>query len=38
MEKLTFDERCDLVRKTSINLSMPYEERLRLLKIRYGVF
>lgn len=34
---LSFDEKCDLVRKTSISEDMSYDERLAMLKSRYGL-
>lgn len=33
----SFEERCEIVRQTSISWDMPYEERLRRLKARYGL-
>ena len=34
---LTFDEACERVRQTRITEEMTYEERLEMLKRRYGV-
>lgn len=34
---LSFDEACERVRQTRINKEMTYEERLKMLKLRYGV-
>lgn len=34
---LSFDERCDLVRRTSISTNMSYEERFAVLRRRYGL-
>lgn len=34
---MTFEEKCDWLRRTSINESMTYEERFAMLKARYGV-
>jgi hypothetical protein len=33
----SFDERCDIVRQTAITKEMTYEERLAMLKARYGL-
>lgn len=37
LEPLSFDEACERVRQTRINKEMTYEERLKMLKLRYGV-
>lgn len=34
---LSFDEACKRVRQTRITEEMTYEERLKMLKLRYGV-
>lgn len=34
---LTFDERCERVRETTITSEMSYEDRLSIIKQRYGV-
>lgn len=34
---LTFDEACERVRQTLITKEMTYEERLEMLKRRYGL-
>ncbi len=34
---LSFDERCDILRKTPISLNMSYNERLLILKRRFGI-
>ena len=33
----SFEERCEIARRTAITSVMTYEERLRMLKCRYGV-
>lgn len=33
----SFEERCEIVRQTAITSDMTYEERLSMLKSRYGV-
>lgn len=33
----SFNERCEIVRRTTISIDMPYEERLAILKSRYGL-
>ena len=33
----SFEERCEIVRQTAITSDMTYEERLKMLKSRYGV-
>lgn len=33
----SFEERCEIARRTAITSDMTYEERLRMLKRRYGV-
>ena len=33
----SFEERCDIVRRTSITREMTYEERLAMQKARYGL-
>lgn len=34
-ENLSFEEKCELVKLTSISKEMSYEERLAMLKLRY---
>ena len=36
-KQLSFDEACERVRQTRITKEMTYEERLEMLKLRYGV-
>lgn len=36
-ESMTFDEKCELLRQTRLTKEMTYEERLEMLKLRYGV-
>lgn len=36
-ESMTFDERCELLRRTRLTKEMTYQERLEMLKLRYGV-
>ena len=33
----SFEERCDIVRRTAITREMTYEERLAMQKARYGL-
>ena len=33
----SFEERCEIVRRTAITDDMTYEERLSMLKSRYGL-
>ena len=33
----SFEERCEIVRQTSITSKMTYEERLAMLKARFGL-
>ena len=33
----SFEERCDIVRRTAITREMTYEERLAMHKARYGL-
>lgn len=33
----SFDERCEIVRRTAITKDMTYEERLEMQKRRYGL-
>ena len=33
----SFDERCEIVRRTALTKEMTYEERLAMLKARYGL-
>lgn len=33
----SFEERCDIVRRTVITSDMTYEERLAIQKARYGL-
>lgn len=33
----SFDERCDIVRKTALTPDMTYEERLKMLRLRFGL-
>ena len=33
----SFEERCNIVRRTAITREMPYEERLAMQKARYGL-
>ena len=33
----SFEERCDIARRTAITSEMTYEERLAMLKRRYGL-
>lgn len=33
----SYEERCEIVRQTSISWDMPYEERLRRQKARFGL-
>lgn len=33
----SFDERCDIVRATSLTSEMSYEERLQMLRRRFGL-
>lgn len=34
---MTFDEKCELLRQTRLTEEMTYQERLEMLKLRYGV-
>ena len=36
-KELTFDERCEIVRRTPITKDMTYEERLATLRRRFGL-
>jgi len=33
----SFEERCEILRRTAITSDMTYEERLEMLKRRYGL-
>ena len=33
----SFEERCEILRRTAITSDMTYEQRLAMLKARYGV-
>lgn len=33
----SFEERCEIARRTAITSDMTYEERLTMLKARYGL-
>ena len=33
----SFEERCEIARRTAISWDMPYEERLRRQKARFGL-
>ena len=36
-EERTFEQRCEIARRTAISLDMTYEERLARQKARYGL-
>lgn len=36
-KSMTFDEKCELLRQIRLTKEMTYEERLAMLKLRYGV-
>jgi len=33
----SFEERCEILRQTAITSEMTYEERLAMLRLRYGL-